>query len=149
MISLVTMSSQTSKPPQALRFLHKKFKCFTFRSRHKILSSQIYFILKVSQMKLLMISVRCCRTNAQIFISSNPCCTWCQQMTLSCESLVLRSETVHRCVVIGKEEGKRPLLFNVNKSQPDLIWTDLFLESRLQGQQGWGYWEWHLQSNPD
>lgn len=46
-MSLVTMSSQTSKPPQALRFLHKKFKIrvtVTFRSHvTKQSRSQIYF----------------------------------------------------------------------------------------------------------
>lgn len=79
-------------------------------------------------MKLLMISARRCRTNPQISICSDP---------VPCNNLILKSETIHRAT--GNGEGRRLFLFNGNKSQHDLIWRDLFLGSRLQGQQGWGW----------
>lgn len=86
----------------------------------------------VFQMKLLMISARCYRTNPQISIRS-------VLILVPRNNLILKSETIHRYMATGKGEGRRLFLLNANKSQHDLIWRDIFLGSRLQGQQRWGW----------
>lgn len=73
-------------------------------------------IFQVSQMKLLIISIRYCRTNLSISTYSAPCCTWCKQTLVMFSHLTTQSEPVHRCVPIGKGEGRRLSLFNVSHS---------------------------------
>lgn len=66
-MSLATMSSQTSKPPQALRFLHKKFKHILLSSHTSQNTAKLpnvcLITVKVSEKKKI---VRCWKTSLQI-----------------------------------------------------------------------------------
>lgn len=68
-------------------------------------------------MKLLIISIRCCRTNPSISTYSAPCCTWCTQILVMFSHITTQPEPVHRCMPIGKGEARRLSLFNVSHSR--------------------------------